>query len=224
LKKEKLIRATLDYSPYTKYFEEQVTLTTSMQSFEMTFTMGQSSAASALEFNFYENMSNVYLDNVQVSEVDCGTTPPPPPAECDLIDNGDFSWGCEIELQNGEALVDISNNSAGIKKGNGTLTFQEGKTYRITFDARAQSGRNMKVKATLDYSPYDLYFQEEVVLTTSMQSYELTFTMGQSSAASALEFNFRLIPIHSPDKHSLNMNYSMMPTCKFTCIILWDNW
>ena len=192
------VKATLDYSPYDLYFEQEVTLTTSMQSFEITFTMGQYSPASALEFNFKGSTTNVYLDNVQVSEVDCGTTPPPP-AECDLIDNGDFSdnlnqwsdWGCEMELQNGEAFVDISSNSAGLKKGNGSFDFEEDKTYRITFDARAQSDRNMKVKATLDYSPYDLYFEEEVTLTTSMQSFEMTFTMGQYSPASALEFNFK---------------------------------
>lgn len=195
------VKATLDYSPYDLYFQEEVALTTSMQSYELTFTMNQYSPDSALEFNFKGSTTNVYLDNVQVSEIDCGTTPPPPPpsTECDLIDNGDFSsdlqdwsdWGCEMELQNGEAFVDISSNSAGLKKGNGSFDFEEGKTYRITFDARAESGRNMKVKAVLDYSPYTKYFEEEVALTTSMQSFEMTFTMGQYSAASALGFSFK---------------------------------
>ncbi|MDA9774480.1 M66 family metalloprotease, partial [Saprospiraceae bacterium] len=116
---------------------------------------------------------------------------------CGVINNGHFTdvtvgwwtWGGNVTSVNSElAFNDVQEGDAGIAQGPFTLT--ENESYKINFDAYAESARSMDVIVYLDEEPYTEFFRETFDLTTSSQSFERIFIVTEASTMNAaIEFN-----------------------------------
>lgn len=118
----------------------------------------------------------------------------------DLLDNED--WGVKYALS-GEGKTRISDNELIIETINqGTVDYsvqivqpnlpiKKGGQYKLTFDAYAETSRNMKINVSAPDHGYIRYFNDTVVsLNTEKNSYEYTFIMNDDSDANGrLEFN-----------------------------------
>ncbi|MFW5813452.1 MAG: InlB B-repeat-containing protein [Fibrobacterota bacterium] len=133
------------------------------------------------------------------------TTPPADPGS-EMLVNGNFSSGvtpwrlgvyggsASGKVTNGEYVTSIS--SAGTAAWNIQFTqsgvaLETGKTYTLSFRARAASTRTVQVNVGMSSSPYTSYMGSfNAELTTSMKTFTKTFTMNSSSDANArVEFN-----------------------------------
>jgi len=168
-------------SPFTTYFFETLNLTTNMQTFTYTLTMTDPTTTDAgLDFFLGLSSADVYIDNVNLTEVGC--------SGCELLLNNDFttdvsgwtSWNCSpISIDGVANLTSItaSANSwdAGFSQYN--LTLVQGKTYTFAFDASAAASRTIDMKLGLPVSPFTTYFFETIDLTTNVQTFTYTLTM-----------------------------------------------
>ena len=129
-------------------------------------------------------------NDVEDGFCNCSGTPPPS-GECELLTNTDFDndltgnwghWGCTPQAING--IANITN----IASGNNTweagfvqsgLTIEQGENYNIKFRARAANNRPVQVLVQHKGAPYTQYYATTVNLTTSMQNYNLSFTMNE---------------------------------------------
>ncbi len=121
-------------------------------------------------------------------------TPTPDPTQIDLVHNGTFADGMSgwVLQENGngtaitsflagELFVDITNggdNPWDLNFMQRYLPLVNGFEYTISFDARATSERTMTVRAAQGGEPWTVYGVETFTLTTDMQPYQFTFTMG----------------------------------------------
>ena len=135
-----------------------------------------------------------------------------PAADGNYIVNGDFSqtenfndeqaWQFKL-AQNGEGSVSVENGAAKIQTVNGGdvdyslqmvqsgLPMKKKAKYRLSFDAKASAGRNMKVSVQGPDRGWVKYMDEETVnLGTDWQTYSYEFTVDLSSDPNArLDFN-----------------------------------
>ncbi len=115
-----------------------------------------------------------------------------------LVLNGDFTsgttnwtlnvWGGEAtgSVTGGEyqfAIASTGTNSYDIQLVQPGLFLQNGKTYQVTFDARAESDRTLEVNMEMADNPWTSYLPElqHFDLTTTKQTYSFIFTMEQPS-------------------------------------------
>jgi len=57
------------------------------------------------------------------------------------------------------------------------IPFEKGKTYQVSFNARASVARDIAVAANQNVSPWTTYGKDTVSLSTTMESYSFSFTM-----------------------------------------------
>ena len=118
-----------------------------------------------------------------------------------MVPNGDFSLGWAIwttttgleggnatyEVVDGELKVVVTSVSGGMwepRLENQGITFEEGKIYQVTFDARAEAPRaiHVQVGELLPSAPWFTNFKPGIPgifdLTTEMTTYSFTFQMG----------------------------------------------
>jgi len=119
---------------------------------------------------------------------------------CNLVLNGNFAndadnwgaWGSSIRFTNGTLKISgiqAGENpwDAGVNQAN--LTLIQGQTYRLTFDARGFTLRDIAIKVGLGETPFTEYFYQHLSLTTLFQSYSFDFTMTDASTnIGSLEF------------------------------------
>ncbi len=125
-----------------------------------------------------------------------------PVAGDNMIDNGDFEtneltgWekgefeggAANVTAENGEMVIEmtaVSWGPASPRMHQGGLTYENGKTYQVSFDARADEARSMasQVGVLLDTAPwFTIYGDDYEVfeLTTDMQTYTYTFTVSEA--------------------------------------------
>ena len=188
----------LSESPWTAYFYETANLSTSMRTYTHTFTMNYPTNTNAsFEFFFGTNSSNVYIESASVKENNCGGT-----NTCEVLTNGGFdsnvsnwnTWGCNAYASGGAAnITSISTGANPWDAGFNQVGFtvRQGTTYTVTFRARAASNRSIVVKTGMTGTPWTSYFYENINLTTSMQTYTITFTMNYPTDTNArFEFFF----------------------------------
>lgn len=122
----------------------------------------------------------------------------------DLIVNGSFSSGSSNwtfnnwsgsgtgSVVNGEYRLDVSevaNNYYDLQVVQPGILLEQGKTYRLIYDAYASANRTLFVNVGMPVSPYTSFLgadgesivngSREVNLTTSKQTFTLEFTMGE---------------------------------------------
>lgn len=128
-----------------------------------------------------------------------------PPTSNKLV-NGDFSNGANswtLGVYGGSASGSVANGEyvTNIKKAGtqawhvqftqGNVKLEQGKTYTLSFKARAAANRTVEANLGMSASPYSSYMGAfNVALTTTMQTFTKTFTMTQPTTSSArVEFN-----------------------------------
>ncbi len=130
----------------------------------------------------------------------CNCVGTPIQSDCELISNGNFdndtsawgSWNCTPSASGGTANITSINAGAnawdaGFSQSG--VTLEQGKTYTITFRAKADNNRSFDLKVGLSVAPWTSYLYETVNLGTSMQTYEYPFTMNNTTNTNAsLEF------------------------------------
>ncbi len=192
------VKAGLSENPYTNYHYQTVYLNTNNQRFTIPFTMSYPTTTKGrLEFHLGTNTSGLVLDNIRLKPTaeDC-------PNECEQVKNGSFTEGstdwyvqrCTITPTGNGANIDIPyilDNFWDIALKQRGLTYEQGKEYRISFQAKADANRSIHVKAGKASAPYTQYHLEKIELTTALQNHTLTFIMNNTTDSDAfLEFFF----------------------------------
>jgi|GEM_PF-556063 len=120
---------------------------------------------------------------------------------CNLILNGDFSFGLSNWQFNGGGTFQNVNQEAYIEvitpgpdpwsmnlKQTGLL-LEQGKSYQISFTARAAVNRQIGIKLGEAVTPFASYFYVTESLTTDMTAHSYSFTMTDPTQANAaIEF------------------------------------
>jgi hypothetical protein len=140
------------------------------------------------------------------------TPPVTPPADGNLVTDGNFSgtslsssWSLNTGADYGgsAATASVSNGNATInvtttggqpyypQLTQTGISLEQGKSYRLTFDARAASARTMGVVLEMSEDPWTGYTSKnDISLTTSNQTITHEFTMtGATTTNAQLAFN-----------------------------------
>ncbi len=196
----------LEDSSYTRYFDQTVKLTKDDQHFKFEFTMTKDKVV-ALKFflgkiagDTVTGQHDVYIDNV-IFQVKGASQ------MANMLKNGTFdtdlsSWSPwlasadlgSVTVDNGQLKASLKSNGANpwdIQVPQNNLTFEQGKSYRVTFDARSTVPRTMQVVAEQNGGAYTKYLTKNVALTDQMKTYTTTFTMTKPTDSNA-HLNFLL--------------------------------
>ncbi|GFP77204.1 carbohydrate binding domain-containing protein [Clostridium fungisolvens] len=185
-----------------------VNLKSDMQSYAYTFQMqANTDPLARLEFNMGLNTNSVWIGNVKLEEIDSLTdqdAPKDPLKDGNQVYNGTFDLGsidrkeywhlenaegvavASVDADTRELRVDISNagNSADsikfLQKGINLLPTDR---YKVTFNARASSARQIKVALISKDGKTNYSGDQTIDLTSTMaeKSFNLTNTMGEKS-------------------------------------------
>ncbi len=129
------------------------------------------------------------------------------------FDNGASNW--DLFVQGGAVAtrsVDATNQLSGsnsmrvittatngtewhVQLSQGGESLVAGKTYRISFKAKASAARNASVSLGLGISPYTTYFYQTFSLTTTNQNYSFEFT-ASTSISNNINFLFNLAAVN----------------------------
>ncbi|HLO52977.1 MAG TPA: Ig-like domain-containing protein [Saprospiraceae bacterium] len=129
------------------------------------------------------------------------------------FDNGTANW--DLFVQGGAVAtrsVDATNQLSGsnsmrvittatngtewhVQLSQGGESLVAGKTYRISFKAKASAARNASVSLGLGISPYTTYFYQTFSLTTTNQNYSFEFT-ASTSISNNINFLFNLAAVN----------------------------
>lgn len=195
-------------APYTSYAGNfPVQLGAEWVQFSKVFTMNSSSDNnSRVEFNAGSSVVKWYLDDVSLVEVDPVEVP-------ELVVNGGFTVGSSYwnlgvyggansngQVVNGEYVT--TSTSAGTEPWHVQLTqiglkLVQGKTYKLTFQAKADAARSLIVNVGQAGTPYTSYSEASTVqLGTGWTQFAKVFTMtSPSDNNSRMEFNAGLSAI-----------------------------
>lgn len=193
--------ASSNWSIYSDNFN--VALKESLESYEFRFQMtGSTNPLARLEFNMGQNISDVWIGNVKVEEIDMLSSPDDPKSPLDNgnhVYNGAFDLGTmdrmkywHVDSAEGAAVTaavdpderwltaDVTSGGSGI--GDITLTQKgvqllQSDTYQLSFDAWSEAGRSLAVRLTSKDggTVYAGPFSEE--LGSTKERYTHTFTM-----------------------------------------------
>lgn len=110
------------------------------------------------------------------------------------FDNGTAGWNVYLQsgssaiqtIDNSNQLSDANSNFINISTASGTawhiqlvqngLTLEVGKTYTVSFEAKAAANRNIQVDLQQAVSPWSGYWGEVVALTTAAQTFSFEYT------------------------------------------------
>jgi beta-glucanase (GH16 family) len=214
--KERKAEVTVENAAYTRFLSESITLSDQMQQYTYEFEMPIDDIT-AFKMLLGKNASSpvgaheVFIDNVVLKVKDAPTEqdpePEPEPVSTPGIDNGTFSEGTEgwsawwgdqwsgvgvgtMTAENEELKVAISQVGGQsyapqvFQKG---LLFENGASYTVTFDARADEPRkmNLNLGKELTSAPWFIGYMptKTVDLTSEMQTYSYTFVMNEATYA-----------------------------------------
>jgi hypothetical protein len=117
--------------------------------------------------------------------------------------NGMTSWDCDFgggsagtcSVVNGELQTAITNPGTApyhVQPNQENLALAQGRTYTVSFSARASVARSMTVSVSMNHTPWSSYSGVRTFnLTTSMATYSFTFTQSQPSDSNVkFEFGF----------------------------------
>ncbi|MDG5816997.1 carbohydrate binding domain-containing protein [Chitinispirillales bacterium ANBcel5] len=124
-----------------------------------------------------------------------------------MVKNGDFSqedqYWTFITFDDGDGTFSTLHNRADVTITDGgslqwhvqlyqeNITLNENTYYKFSFDAMAQSSRDIAVSLKHNDLPWTPYLEEVVSLTTEMKTYDFVFKMVEpNDSNSRAEFNF----------------------------------
>jgi hypothetical protein len=197
---------------------ENVALTTELQTFEYMITVSEDNGVDNVELKFEcgGDATNWYFDNVTlvkwdtVNDVALGDN---------LVVNGTFDQAVDWGFYNGDewngyttSTVSVADNTVtvdatGLAAGQASfltqlyqegLTFRQGVTYTVQFDANAEAARQINVNLGEPFSsdPWFVNFTPTEVfdLTTDVQTFSFTFTMsGETNENGKLVFELGVV-------------------------------
>ncbi|MCM3665171.1 carbohydrate binding domain-containing protein [Mesobacillus subterraneus] len=210
--KERKAEVTVENAAYTRFLSESITLSDQMQQYTYEFEMPIDDITAFKMLLGKTALSpigehDVFIDNVVLKVKDAPSEPEPEPVSTPGIDNGTFSdgtngwtawWGDQwsgygagtMTAENGELKVAISQVGGQsyapqvFQKG---LLFDNGASYTVTFEARADVPRKMNVNIgkELSFDPWFIYYMPTKIvdLTSEMQTYSYTFVMNEATYA-----------------------------------------
>lgn len=147
------------------------------------------------------------VDYVRVYQNDESCTVASAPSSGELVWNGNFDCGsakwnglgayngatAHGSVEDGEYHVHVGTAGPAdwaVQLSQAGLAFENGKTYQVTFTARASSERMISVAGNQDKDPWTTYGKDSVKVTTEPQTYSVKFTMAQPTDESArVEFD-----------------------------------
>lgn len=205
---EREAEVTIENAQYTRFFSEKIALSDQMKQYTYEFTMPIDDIASfkmLLGKNALSPVGNhdVFIDNVVLKVKDAPSQQVP--VSTPGIDNGTFSDGTEgwfswwgdqwsgygegtMTAEAGELKVAISQVGGAsyapqvFQKG---LLFENGASYTVTFDARADESRkmNLNIGKELSWDPWFISYMptQTVDLTSEMNPYSFTFVMDEET-------------------------------------------
>jgi beta-glucanase (GH16 family) len=206
--KERKAEVTVENAQYTRFLSEAITLTDQMQQYTYEFTMPADDIASFKMLLGKNALSPVGAHDVFVDDVVLKVKDAPSqeePVSTPGIDNGDFSngkanwsdwWGDQwsgfgagtMTAEAGELKVAITQVGGAsfapqvFQKG---LTFENGASYTVTFDARADEPRkvNVNIGKELSSDPWFISYTptQTYDLTNEMKRYTFTFKMTEET-------------------------------------------
>jgi len=145
----------------------------------------------------------------------------------EMVPNGDFELGWTIwttttgleggnanySVVDGELVVEVTSVAGGLwepRLENIGIEFEQGKTYEVSFDARAEAPRaiHLQVGEIIDAAPWFTNFkpgQTEIFdLSTEMETYTFEFTMGlDTNLNGALIFEMGTVPANDLEENNL---------------------
>jgi LPXTG-motif cell wall-anchored protein len=199
------IVVSLENAEYKRYLSEVTELTNEMQTFTYNMEMTANDTL-GLKFQmgkYGSGAHDIFIDNVKISLA--GEAPPEEPTSTPELDNGTFDagmdhwaswWGDQwsgvaegsAAVENGELKVDISKVGGAsyapqiFQKG---VTFEKGKTYKVTFDARANEARkvNVNIGKELTQDPWFTPYAptQTFDLTSQMKTFTYSFDMNEET-------------------------------------------
>jgi beta-glucanase (GH16 family) len=210
--KERKAEVTVENAAYTRFLSESITLSDQMQQYTYEFEMPIDDITAFKMLLGKTALSpigehDVFIDNVVLKVKDAPSQQEPEPVSTPGIDNGTFSdgtngwtawWGDQwsgygagtMTAENGELKVAISQVGGQsyapqvFQKG---LLFENGESYTVTFEARADVPRKMNVNIgkELSFDPWFIYYMPTKIvdLTSEMQTYSYTFVMNEATYA-----------------------------------------
>lgn len=128
-------------------------------------------------------------------------TPTPTYISANMLTNGDFSSGmtnwttyesgganANFSVQSGQLKVQVINSGTyiyDIQVFYENLLIENGKDYRLTFDARSQAARSIIAEVGESDDDFTAYGSDTIDLTTTMTTYSFDFTMTEATDSTA---------------------------------------
>ncbi len=192
------------------YGEEVIALTTETGAREASFTMNAVTDKEAqIVFLLGGHDADVTLDNVVLAQTTEVTVEPWLAVGGNMLANGEFETDTTgwlpyyadfagvtgtATVEAGELKVEMNGNGSDfwhVQFDQENLTLEQGKSYRLDFDARATVPRTIQSIVEHKGEPYTKYLWEDVALTEEMERYSYVFTMEQPSD-SGVHVNFAM--------------------------------
>ncbi|MBT2679986.1 carbohydrate binding domain-containing protein [Bacillus sp. ISL-35] len=210
--KARQAEVTIENAEYTRFLSKSIPLIDQMEQYTYEFKMPVDDIAS-FKMLLGKNGSSaigshdVFIDNVVLKVKDAPTQQEPEPVSTPGIDNGTFSdgtdgwsswWGDQwsgyaegtMNVENEELKVAISQVGGATYSPQvfqKDLLFENGSSYTVTFDARADVPRKMNVNIgkELSFEPWFINYAplQTVDLTSEIQTYSFTFVMTEETYA-----------------------------------------
>ncbi|MBS4195233.1 carbohydrate binding domain-containing protein [Lederbergia citri] len=179
-------------------------LTNSVQSYEMKFQMQHDTdPAARLEFNMGLNANPVWIGNVVLEEIDPvdpynEDSPKKPLSNGNHVYNGTFDqgrmdrmtyWNFYADGANAKAsvdpdkrelevaIIDGGSSEQAVKVGQKGINLLSNDEYELTFKARTNSPRDIKVAFLSEDGTVNFSGNQTIALTTAMQEKTIRFTM-----------------------------------------------
>lgn len=221
-------------SPWTYYAGTEHSLLTNRDRYGHTITMNEASDKNALFFfGCGKNSEAVLFDNVALTEID----------SLNYLANGNFTekdehWyhanhiseGASSSISYSGNSCTITPNSSGseyyhINIGQRGIVLQSGKTYKVSFTAKANSPRAVSWVAQENRGDWTTYGSGVIQLSTESKEYTETFTMSETDSVATLfigcgkelpavtieSITLREVVKTSTDSVDFNMNHLQRP-------------
>jgi beta-glucanase (GH16 family) len=198
------------------YGEASIALTTDMGAREASFTMNAVTDKEAqIVFLLGGHGADVTLDNIVLAQTTEQSEEPWLAVGGNMLANGEFDsdttgWlsyyadfagvAGTATAEAGELKVEMNSNGSDfwhVQFDQEKLTLEQGKSYRLDFDARATVPRTIQSIVEHKGEPYTKYLWEDIALTEEMKHHSYVFTMEHPNDE-AVHVNFAMGKIDEP--------------------------